>query len=162
MNDFDENSENPAQLASGPMGPGSGEEVYPGTVAWLRQLTLWTIITQPWLLVYHPRLFLEKPWLLVLLFGIAGLLTGGIAGAQQGVDGGIGKMIENSLLGGFVAGVVGAVVQSPVALALWVLREVGRTRFAARRSPRATSDSRLTAAPIESVTKYQSREDGTT
>ncbi|MEI8375459.1 MAG: hypothetical protein WCJ35_21780 [Planctomycetota bacterium] len=120
----------------------SGKNIYPGTVAWLRQLTLREIIAKPWLLIYQPRLFLENPWLLVVLFGVTGLLTGIISGAQQGACKGIGKMAEGALLCGFVGGVIGAIVLTPVALGLWVIREVG-TRCNARRSTSATNDSHL-------------------
>lgn len=146
MNHSDEISAHPDQAVAELKATDSGERTYPGTVAWLRQLTLWQIIAQPWLPLCHPRLFLEKPWLLVLLFGGTGVLTGGIGGSQQGLGSGVGKMIEGAVVCGFVAGVVGAGILSPVAIGLWVAREVGRWRSAARRARQATNDSRVTAS----------------
>jgi hypothetical protein len=124
-----------------------GRTVYPGTAAWLRQLTLREIIAKPGLLVYQPRLFLEKPWLPTVLMGSVGFLVGIVGGAQQGAAEGIGRMAEGGLVCSFVAGVVGAIVMAPVTLVLWLMRET-LARSAARTSTISTEDPRLRTPSI--------------
>jgi hypothetical protein len=142
MKNHDEKSDNPAPPLDGPEAADLGETVYQGILAWLRQLTLRDIIARPWLIIYEPRLWLEKPWLPVALLGSVGLVKGIISGAQQGESEGIGKMAEGALVGGVMGLVICALIMAPFSLGLWVAREVGR-RFAARRRTSAISDSRL-------------------
>ena len=94
----------------------------PGSLAWIRQITLWQIVKNPDLVKYYPRLFLEKPWLSMVLFASVGLVLGIISGVQEGRTGGIEKGIEAAAVCSFVACVLGAIVVSPVSLVLWLIR----------------------------------------
>jgi hypothetical protein len=48
---------------------------FPGSLAWIRQITLWQIIKNPGLVKLYPRIFLEKPWLPIVLFSAFGLAS---------------------------------------------------------------------------------------
>ncbi len=94
----------------------------PCSLAWIRQITLWQIVKNPGLVKWHPRIFLEKPWLPILLFAFVGFALGIISGVKQGMAGGIRDGIEAAAGGSFVGGVMGAIVVSPVSFVLWMIR----------------------------------------
>jgi hypothetical protein len=146
MNNLDEKPDDPARPVDGRVARDPGEKIYPESLVWLRQLTLREIIAKPWLIIYQPRLWLEKPWLPVVLLGSVGLVKGIISGVEQGEGEGIGKMAEGVLVCGFMGGVISAIIMVPLALGLWVMREAA-ARFSARRSTSQTNDSRR-AAPL--------------
>lgn len=80
------------------------------------------IIRRPQLLLLEPQIFVTKPWLVVILFALTGLLLGIVSGIQQGAPGDVKGVFENCLLGGFVGVVIATIVGGTLASLLWLVR----------------------------------------
>jgi hypothetical protein len=104
---------------------------HPGSIAWIRQLTIRQIAGNPGLVVAYPRLFLEKPWLPMAIFSFAGLVCGIASGLRQGI-----AVLPVVAVSGCI---IGAVITSPVSLILWLVRlaveRLGRASDAATSLP---------------------------
>ena len=85
------------------------------------------VIHRPYLLILEPQIFLAKPWLVVILFGLTGLLLGFAGAIQQGATGGIGGIIGRCLGLGFVGFVIASVCGGIFAAILWLVRSVLKT-----------------------------------
>ena len=114
-------------LARGPLSKQStsanySEPDFPGSLAWIRQITLWQIITNPKLLTHYPRIFLEKPWLPIVLFASVGFVLGIISGAGQGKAGEIGNTMAITAACSVLGCAIAAVIMLPVSFVLWLIR----------------------------------------
>ena len=92
----------------------------PGSLAWIRQITLRQIVKNPNLIKQYPRILLEKPWILLVLFVPVSVVLGITSGVQQG--GSLGGAVAIAAVSSVMACVIAAIVVLPVCLVLWSIR----------------------------------------